>query len=104
MTKLLKKTKLIKQILQEAPETRGNDIYLLLEYYKRIGVDTNKGFKELLLSGQVTDITTIIRTRAKVQEHFPDLRDEKAWDARHCRQEVYVDYAMNVNRKEINQL
>lgn len=104
MVKLLKKTKLVKQILQEVPETRCDDAKLLLEYYRRKGVDISRSFIYLMLTKQITDIPTVIRTRAKIQEQFPDLRDEKVWEERHCRQEPYVEYAMDVNKNVIESI
>ena len=103
MEKLLKKTKLVKQILQEVPVTRRDDGYLLLEYYRRKHVDTEKSFKELVLTGQVKDIMSVIRTRQKLHEQFPDLRDEETYEARHSREPKFVEYALEVNRNVINE-
>jgi hypothetical protein len=104
MQKLLKKTKLVKQILQEVPQTRCDDGRLLLEYYRRIGVDISMSFIYLMATKQIKDIPTIVRTRAKIQEQFPDLRDEKVWEERHSRQEPYVDYAVNANKNVIENI
>ena len=103
MEHLLKKTKLVKQILQEVPVTRRDDGYLLLEYYRRKHIDTSESFKHLVLTGQVKDIMSVIRTRQKVQEQFPDLRDERTYRARRDKEPEYVEFAMEVNRKTINE-
>ena len=104
MQQLLKKTKLVKQILQEVPVTRRDDGYLLLEYYNRKHIDTNCSFKYLVLTGQIKDIMSVIRTRQKVQEQFADLREAHTYKARRKKEPEYVEYAMEVNRKTINDL
>lgn len=104
MEKLLKKTRLVKQILQEVPVTRRDDSYLLLEYYGRKSVDINASFKQLVLTNQLKDIMSVIRTRQKLQEQFVDLRHEETYNARHHKKETFVNYAVNVNFDVINRL
>ena len=104
MNKLLKKTKLVKQILEEVPEARCDDCCLLIEYYKRTNTDINKPFVELLTMGQIKDIPSVVRTRQKVQEQYPHLCEEECWNKRHKYQKVFVDYALNIKRNHINNL
>lgn len=104
MKRLLNKTKLVKQILQEVPVTRQSDAYLLLEYYRRTHVDTEQSFKQLVLTNQLNDIMSVIRIRQRLQEHFPDLVHQETYDARHSKKPVFVDFATKVDKETLDNL
>lgn len=104
MEKLLSKTKLVKQILQEVPVTRRDDAYLLLEYYRRTHVNTELSFKQLVITNQLKDIMSVIRTRQKTQEQFPDLVDPETHNVRHRKKPEFVKYALDVDKDVINNL
>lgn len=55
---------------------RKNDNELILGVMKRLGVDTNASFAEVVGSGNLpTSFESITRARRKVQEQNPELKD-----------------------------
>lgn len=77
----------VAKILEEQPETKDNDKLLLCAFWEfetsgRINNCTYTDFKKLLTEHKLTNFETIRRTRAKIQELYPEYRGE-LYEVRH---------------------
>lgn len=96
MNDLLQTTSRVKQILVEEPNTRSNDVLLILSYFRRCGIDIKASFEQLALSGQLTCMESITRARRKVQECHPELKNISIAERRKLRREQFKGYALEV--------
>lgn len=92
----------IKQILEEEPYTRKDDMYLYYRYCeKKIVPLTNSIFVKIFLFKtfrklyKIRDFKSVDRVRRRIQSKYPYLKDEKVAAARYEQQEVYIDYALH---------
>ena len=82
MKKLMTTTKAVKNILEEAPETRDNDYLLWLRTIEEM---TAEDIKILSFSYVIRNINflglpnyeTVSRVRRKLQAEYPELKGEK---------------------------
>ena len=80
MARIMKIEPLVKNVLVECPETRGDDYLLILKVLETFVTPTltlDAVFKNHVLLG-IPSLETITRCRRKLQAAFPELRDEKA--------------------------
>lgn len=101
-TKLNTTTGIVKRILTEQPETRGNDNLLILKVLEEIAAHYGVDLEEVSIVTFLHDYAgfefpafeTIRRTRQKVQHDWPELRpDETVQKFREEREKQYRDYA-----------
>ena len=93
MQQLKQLNKVVKEVLEENPETRRSDIKLIMEVFKRRGVNTSESFATLAVNGQLSQMESITRARRKVQSDYPELKDDHAAELRAEREEVFREYA-----------
>lgn len=93
MKQLKQLNKVVYAELVENEAARKSDTALLMGVFKRLGIDTQKSFAELALSGQLKQMESITRARRKVQSKFPELRDAGTAELRKEREEVFKQYA-----------
>lgn len=93
MQQLKQLNKVVKEVLEENPETRRSDIKLIMEVFKRRGVNTSESFAALAQDGQLGQMESITRARRKVQSDYPELKDDNAAAFRAEREEVFREYA-----------
>ena len=73
---------------------RTNDNELILGVMKRLGVNTNASFAEVVGSGKLpTSFESITRARRKVQEQHPQLKDGRTVELRQEQEENYRNFA-----------
>lgn len=82
MVKLKKIEEMVHKELIENPITRTSDMALILSIFKKTGIDTQKPFAELALSGELGQMASIKRARRKVQEKHPELKEVETAAAR----------------------
>ncbi len=84
---------LVKDILTDNKEARGNDRRLYLELLKTTGYDTNVSIEQFFLNDDYPNLESIRRVRQKIQEKNPSLRpDETVRNSRTRMKEEYLDY------------
>lgn len=92
----------IKRILEEHPETRGDDFLLLLEVYKMYNAE-NYTFEYVLkehIKLGLPSIHSIIRLRRLVQSEHEELQDKEAVTRRKEEEKQYKAYIKAI--KEAN--
>lgn len=72
---------LVKLVLEKYPETRDNDNKLLFKVWETEMPDLNaylyKGFKNMIILGELSHFESIRRNRQKLQAEYPELRGER---------------------------
>ena len=92
-------SKIVKVILQEKPYTRNSDNQLYVEVIKQIKPNMLRMPLEeaLMHEHEIPNYETIRRARQRLQECFPELREDdqiSAW--RRMRQEEMKEYARSI--------
>ena len=64
--------------------------------FRRLGVDTQKSFEELANAGQLRQMESITRCRRKIQQEYPELRDDTVAERRNDKQQDYIDFSKAV--------
>lgn len=86
--------KCVTEELKSNYSARTNNNELILGVMKRLGVNTNASFAELVGSGNLpTSFESITRARRKVQEQNPQLKDGKTVELRQEQEETYRNFA-----------
>lgn len=84
---------IVKAILEEYPQARGNDNALIAGVFWLIDANLmNMPFKEVLKTKGLPSFESITRARRKVQEKNPILNDEKARKTRKKEENKYREY------------
>ena len=84
---------IVKALLEEYPQTRGNDNALIAGVFWLIDPELMKmSFKEVLKMKGLPSFESITRARRKIQEKYPILNDEKARKARQKEEKEYREY------------
>lgn len=86
---------IVEEALRGKPETRGDNFLLYIEVLKKF-IDTNMSldfvFRHHIALG-IPSLESITRSRRKLQEKDPTLRDEKASKIRAEEELEYFDYS-----------
>lgn len=95
MTKdnLMKLKDVVQEVLEENVEARKSDIVLINLVLHRYGIDTSKPLRELLEQGVGKIMESITRTRRKVTQEHPDLKDKTTVKNREMEEQEYRAYA-----------
>lgn len=93
MEKLATLTRIVKEVLTESPQTRGDDGELVICVFEKLGIDSWHSLEYLVETGQFHLIRSIIRTRGRVQQEYAELCDAKAEARRKKHESVYRAYA-----------
>lgn len=98
-TGLYKVEDLVKEILENIPEARDDDYYLIYEIEKRLEPELlNRTYREYLLSTKAISFKTIERARRKVQSKYPELQaSKKVQEARLEYENAYTEYGIEGN-------
>ena len=93
MQKLREVQQLVTEELKSNYSARTNDNELILGVMKRLGINTNVPFVELVRNRKLPSFESITRARRKVQADNPQLKDSETSDIRREREEVYREYS-----------
>lgn len=90
--------KLVQEILFENPQARKSDRILFLEMCKRTRamLFIDEPFEWVLMNAELVGLPnyeSVGRTRRKVQELFPELKDNEVAVNRAIKEEEYIEYA-----------
>ena len=100
MKRLYKVEEIVKGILEEDEETRGDDFLLINEVYKKINPEVeDMSFAEVMTkhkSLRLPYFETVRRTRQKLQADNEELRPpQEVQDARLNETTEYIEYAID---------
>lgn len=96
MKKLLRIEEVVEQILREDIYSRSNDIYLILIYVLKVyPYEAGKKFEQVMTSMEKKGLSfeSITRARRKLQNKYPELRNEKIANLRNEKQKDYINYS-----------
>lgn len=93
MEKLATLTHVVKQTLEDFPETRADDGQLVLNVFERLGITPWHTFYHIMENGYLPIIKSIIRIRAKIQQEREDLCNAKSEARRLNHEPTYRAYA-----------
>lgn len=96
MKKLLRIEEIVEQILREDIYSRNNDIYLILRYVLKVyPYESGKKFEEVMTNIEKKGLSfeSITRARRKIQNKYPELRNEKIANLRNEKQKDYINYS-----------
>lgn len=94
--KLKNLEKVVKEILENDELARKDDCYLILEVVRRIfPFEVGKTFANVMFNAKSNGISfeSITRARRKIQNKYPELKDEEVSAIRNAEQEEYREYA-----------
>lgn len=102
MEQLKKTSDIVKQVLQEIPETRNSDDLLYVNVCNRINPSVCQyQFHVVLMNRKAFNLPpfeSVRRSRQKIQQHFPELAASETIEGfRVVKEEEYRDYARSVN-------
>ena len=96
MQKLMKVEEIVEQILRKDEYARNNDVYLILKYVSRIyPYEIGKKFEEVMtnVSKKGFSFESITRARRKIQNKYPELKNDKVANFRDKKQKEYIAYS-----------
>ena len=96
MQKLMKVEEVVEQILRKDEYARNNDVYLILRYISKVyPYEIGKKFEEAMtnVSKKGLSFESITRARRKIQNKYPELRNEKISNFRYEKKKDYIDYS-----------
>ena len=96
MQKLIKVEEVVEQILRKDEYARNNDVYLILRYISKVyPYEIGKKFEEAMtnVSKKGLSFESITRARRKLQNKYPELKNNKIADFRDKRQTDYIAYS-----------
>ena len=96
MPKLIKVEEIVEQILRQDNYSRNNDVYLILKFITKVyPYEVGKQFEEVMsnVSKKGLSFESITRARRKLQNKYPELKDEKVANLRDKKQKEYIAYS-----------
>ena len=96
MKKLMKVEEIVEQILRKDEYARNNDVYLILKYVSRVyPYEIGKKFEEVMtnVSKKGLSFESITRARRKIQNKYPELKNNKIANFRDKKQKDYIAYS-----------
>ena len=96
MPKLIKVEEIVEQILRQDNYSRNNDVYLILKFITKVyPYEVGKKFEEVMsnVSKKGLSFESITRARRKLQNKYPELKDEKVANLRDKKQKEYIAYS-----------
>ena len=96
MQKLKKVEEVVEQILRQDKYSRNNDIYLILKYITKVyPYEVGKRFEEAMtnVSKKGLSFESITRARRKIQNKYPELKNDKVANFRDKKQKEYIAYS-----------
>ena len=99
MQKLLRVEEVVEQILREDIYSRSNDIYLILKYVLKVyPYEAGRKFEQVMTNMEKKGLSfeSITRARRKIQNKYPELKNEKIANLREKKQKEYIDYSRKI--------
>ena len=96
MQKLIKVEEVVEQKLRQDKYSRNNDIYLILKYITKVyPYEVGKRFEEAMtnVSKKGLSFESITRARRKIQNKYPELKNDKVANFRDKKQKEYIAYS-----------
>ena len=96
MRKLIKVEEVVEQILRQDKYSRNNDIYLILKYITKVyPYEVGKRFEEAMtnVSKKGLSFESITRARRKIQNKYPELKNDKVANFRDKKHKEYIAYS-----------
>lgn len=96
MQKLMKVEEIVEQILRKDEYARNNDVYLILKYVSRVyPYEIGKKFEEVMtnVSKKGFSFESITRARRKIQNKYPELKNNTIANFRDKKQKDYIAYS-----------
>ena len=96
MQKLIKVEEIVEQILRHDKYARNNDVYLILKYITKVyPYEVGKRFEEAMtnVSKKGLSFESITRARRKIQNKYPELKNDKVANFRDKKQKEYIAYS-----------
>ena len=96
MQKLMKVEEVVEQILRKDEYARSNDVYLILRYISKVyPYEIGKKFEEAMtnVSKKGLSFESITRARRKIQNKYPELKNDKVANFRDKKQKEYIAYS-----------
>ena len=96
MQKLIKVEEVVEQILRQDKYSRNNDVYLILKYITKVyPYEVGKKFEEAMtnVSKKGLSFESITRARRKIQNKYPELKNDKVANFREKKQKEYIAYS-----------
>lgn len=100
MNELINLSRTVTEILTDYPVTRVNDNELVRLTMRSLGIDTSLPLETLASMGCLYLIPSIVRTRRKVQQAFPELETSTTAQRRHNHAEIFKEYS-HLDLKEV---
>ena len=92
---------IVKECLEQYPEARDDDYYLMLVVLNKIAPnELSKRYYDILKQGSNRPISfkSVERARRKIQEKYPELKaSEKVQEARLENENIFIEYAIEGN-------
>lgn len=88
--------KVVEEILKKDNLARQDDCYLILEVIRKIyPFEVGKTFAEVMFGAKNKGISfeSITRARRKLQNRYPELKDNKIAEIRQGEQKEYIEYS-----------
>jgi len=92
----MKVEEIVEQILRKDEYARNNDVYLILKYVSRVyPYEIGKKFEEVRtnVSKKGFSFESITRARRKIQNKYPELKNNKIANFRDKKQKDYIAYS-----------
>ena len=96
MQKIMKVEEVVEQILRQDKYSRNNDVYLILKYITKVyPYEVGKRFEEAMtnVSKKGLSFESITRARRKIQNKYPELKNDKVANFRDKKQKEYIAYS-----------
>ena len=96
MQKLIKVEEVVEQRLRQDKYSRNNDIYLILKYITKVyPYEVGKRFEEAMtnVSKKGLSFESITRARRKIQNKYPELKNDKVANFRDKKQKEHIAYS-----------
>lgn len=93
----------VEEVLKTNESARKDDFILIEKVIEKLGINPEISFKSILLFHNelnVPSFETITRCRRKLQEKYPELKDEETALFREEKVEDFVQYALNIVEEE----
>lgn len=86
----------VKETLERSPLVREDDFLLYCAVIRRMGVDTGRAFKDLMINHkqyELPSFESVSRCRRKIAETYPELSGNKL--NREIERQAFVSYAID---------
>ena len=96
MSKIIKVEEIVEEILRQDIYSRNNDVYLIFKYItKAYPYEAGRKFEEVMsnVSKKGLSFESITRARRKLQNKYPELKNERIANFRNKKQKEYIAYS-----------